>query len=60
MTLRPIRRAILSVFDKAGLVDFGRGLDRHGVMLISTGGSAKARATRLKSPTSPTSPAFLR
>ncbi|HEY0302988.1 MAG TPA: bifunctional phosphoribosylaminoimidazolecarboxamide formyltransferase/IMP cyclohydrolase, partial [Rhizomicrobium sp.] len=42
MTLRPIRRAILSVFDKAGLVEFARGLDRHGVMLISTGGSAKA------------------
>ena len=42
MTLRPIRRAILSVFDKSGLVDFAKGLDRHGVMLISTGGSAKA------------------
>ncbi|MEJ0026542.1 MAG: bifunctional phosphoribosylaminoimidazolecarboxamide formyltransferase/IMP cyclohydrolase [Rhizomicrobium sp.] len=42
MTLRPIRRAILSVFDKAGLVEFARGLDRHGVSLISTGGSAKA------------------
>ncbi|HEV2651171.1 MAG TPA: bifunctional phosphoribosylaminoimidazolecarboxamide formyltransferase/IMP cyclohydrolase [Rhizomicrobium sp.] len=42
MTLRPIRRAILSVFDKTGLVDFARGLDRHGVVLISTGGSAKA------------------
>ena len=42
MTLRPIRRAILSVFDKTGLVDFARGLDRHGVTLISTGGSAKA------------------
>ncbi|MBS0469566.1 MAG: bifunctional phosphoribosylaminoimidazolecarboxamide formyltransferase/IMP cyclohydrolase [Proteobacteria bacterium] len=42
MTLRPIRRAILSVFDKTGLVDFAKGLDRHGVMLISTGGSAKA------------------
>jgi len=42
MTLRPIRRALLSVFDKTGLVDFAKGLDRHGVMLISTGGSAKA------------------
>ncbi len=42
MTLRPIRRAILSVFDKTGLVAFAKGLDRHGVMLISTGGSAKA------------------
>jgi phosphoribosylaminoimidazolecarboxamide formyltransferase/IMP cyclohydrolase len=42
MTLRPIRRALLSVFDKSGLIDFARGLERHGVMLISTGGSAKA------------------
>ena len=42
MTLRPIRRALLSVFDKTGLVEFAKGLDRHGVMLISTGGSAKA------------------
>jgi phosphoribosylaminoimidazolecarboxamide formyltransferase/IMP cyclohydrolase len=42
MTLRPIRRALLSVFDKSGLIEFARGLDRHGVMLISTGGSAKA------------------
>ena len=42
MTHRIIRRALLSVFDKTGLIDFARGLDRHGVMLISTGGSAKA------------------
>ncbi len=42
MTHRPIRRALLSVFDKAGLVDFARRLDGHGVQLISTGGSAKA------------------
>ncbi len=42
MTHRPIRRALLSVFDKTGLIDFARGLDRHGVQLISTGGSAKA------------------
>jgi phosphoribosylaminoimidazolecarboxamide formyltransferase / IMP cyclohydrolase len=42
MTLRPIRRALLSVSDKSGLVDFAKGLDRHGVFLISTGGTAKA------------------
>jgi phosphoribosylaminoimidazolecarboxamide formyltransferase/IMP cyclohydrolase len=42
MTLRPIRRALLSVYDKTGLIEFARGLDRHGVALISTGGSAKA------------------
>src|SRR5215813_4861480 len=42
MTLRPIRRALLSVSDKTGLVDFARGLARHGVTLVSTGGTAKA------------------
>jgi phosphoribosylaminoimidazolecarboxamide formyltransferase/IMP cyclohydrolase len=42
MTHRPVRRALLSVYDKTGLVAFAQGLARHGVMLISTGGSAKA------------------
>src|SRR5690242_3519971 len=42
MTLRPIRRALLSVSDKTGLVDFAKGLARHGVALVSTGGTAKA------------------
>jgi phosphoribosylaminoimidazolecarboxamide formyltransferase/IMP cyclohydrolase len=42
MTLRPVRRALLSVFDKTGLIDFARGLERHGVTLLSTGGTAKA------------------
>jgi phosphoribosylaminoimidazolecarboxamide formyltransferase/IMP cyclohydrolase len=42
MTLRPIRRALLSVSDKTGLTDFANGLARHGVALISTGGTAKA------------------
>src|SRR6478609_919853 len=37
-----IRRALLSVSDKAGLIDLGRGLARHGVELVSTGGTAKA------------------
>ena len=36
-----IKRALLSVSDKAGLTDFGRGLAAHGVELISTGGTAK-------------------
>ena len=42
MTLRPIRRALLSVSDKTGLIDFAKGLDKHGVVLLSTGGTAKA------------------
>jgi phosphoribosylaminoimidazolecarboxamide formyltransferase/IMP cyclohydrolase len=42
MTLRPIRRALLSVSDKSGLVEFARGLAKHDVALISTGGTARA------------------
>ena len=38
----PIRRALLSVSDKAGLVDFARRLGRQGVRLVSTGGTARA------------------
>jgi phosphoribosylaminoimidazolecarboxamide formyltransferase/IMP cyclohydrolase len=37
-----IRRALLSVSDKTGIVDFARGLDELGVELISTGGTAAA------------------
>lgn len=40
--LTPIRRALLSVSDKAGLVELATGLVRHGVELISTGGTASA------------------
>lgn len=40
--LRPVRRALLSVTDKTGLVDFARSLAGHGVELVSTGGTAKA------------------
>jgi phosphoribosylaminoimidazolecarboxamide formyltransferase/IMP cyclohydrolase len=35
-----IRRALLSVTDKTGIVDFARRLSRRGVELISTGGTA--------------------
>src|SRR3546814_3433805 len=37
-----IKRALLSVSDKNGLVALGRALGRHGVELVSTGGTAKA------------------
>jgi len=40
--LRPIRRALLSVTDKTGLVDFARALVSHNVELVSTGGTSKA------------------
>ncbi|HEY6376844.1 MAG TPA: bifunctional phosphoribosylaminoimidazolecarboxamide formyltransferase/IMP cyclohydrolase, partial [Edaphobacter sp.] len=40
--LRPVRRALLSVTDKTGLVDFARALAGYGVELVSTGGTSKA------------------
>ena len=39
---RPIARALLSVSDKTGLIDFAKALAAHGVTLISTGGTARA------------------
>jgi phosphoribosylaminoimidazolecarboxamide formyltransferase/IMP cyclohydrolase len=44
MDLRPVRRALLSVSDKSGLLDLARGLTSFGVELISTGGTRKALA----------------
>src|SRR4051794_3469683 len=44
MSLRSIRRALLSVSDKSGLIDLARGLAAFGVELISTGGTRKALA----------------
>ncbi|MEG3791836.1 bifunctional phosphoribosylaminoimidazolecarboxamide formyltransferase/IMP cyclohydrolase [Lysobacter sp. CCNWLW3] len=38
----PVRRALLSVSDKSGLLDLARALSAHGVELLSTGGTAKA------------------
>jgi phosphoribosylaminoimidazolecarboxamide formyltransferase/IMP cyclohydrolase len=40
--LRRVRRALLSVWDKTGLVEFARELRGFGVELLSTGGTAKA------------------
>ncbi len=37
-----IKTALLSVYDKTGLVDFARGLHEQGVELLSTGGTAAA------------------
>jgi phosphoribosylaminoimidazolecarboxamide formyltransferase/IMP cyclohydrolase len=37
-----IKRALLSVSDKSGLIDFARALSAQGVELLSTGGTAKA------------------
>ena len=38
----PIRRALISVSDKTGLVPFAQALVSRGVAILSTGGSAKA------------------
>ncbi len=34
---RPVRRALLSVSDKAGIIEFARALSARGVELLSTG-----------------------
>ena len=40
----PVRRALLSVSDKTGIVEFARGLHAAGVALLSTGGTARLLA----------------
>jgi len=40
--MKPVRRALFSVSDKAGLIEFAQFLHDSGVELISTGGTAKA------------------
>ncbi len=40
--LHPVRRALLSVSDKTGLIELGKALVDRGVELLSTGGTAKA------------------
>jgi phosphoribosylaminoimidazolecarboxamide formyltransferase/IMP cyclohydrolase len=39
-TRRPVRRALVSVYDKAGLEDLARGLAAAGVEIVSTGSTA--------------------
>ncbi|POM65437.1 Bifunctional purine biosynthesis protein PURH, partial [Phytophthora palmivora] len=41
-SLVPIKRALLSVSDKTGVVELATYLSQHGVELLSTGGTAKA------------------
>ena len=40
--IKRVQRALLSVTDKTGLVDFARELASHGIELVSTGGTARA------------------
>lgn len=39
--LMKIQTALLSVFDKTGIVDFARRLTEFGIEILSTGGTAK-------------------
>jgi hypothetical protein len=43
---RPIRRALISVYDKTGLVDLASGLAESGVEIVSTGSTAKTIADK--------------
>ena len=38
--VRPVRRALLAVYDKTGVVELARGLTELGVSLVSSGGTA--------------------
>ena len=40
--MKPITRALISVTDKSGIVEFGKFLAEHNVEILSTGGTAKA------------------
>ncbi len=39
--MKEIKRVLISVYDKQGIVDFARFLSRQGIEIISTGGTAK-------------------
>lgn len=39
VTTRPIRRALISVSDKTGIVEFARALNQYSVEILSTGGT---------------------
>jgi len=41
----PVRRALLSVSDKTGLVELAQALSARGIAIISTGGSARLLTT---------------
>ena len=40
-TQRPVRRALISVSDKTGIIEFARSLHAQGIEILSTGGTAK-------------------
>ncbi len=42
MSRKPIRRALISVYDKSGLIELGKSLSAAGIEILSTGSTAKA------------------
>jgi phosphoribosylaminoimidazolecarboxamide formyltransferase/IMP cyclohydrolase len=42
MNVREVRRALLAVYDKTGVIELARGLSELGVRLVSSGGTAAA------------------
>src|SRR5215471_5255371 len=40
--MKPVKRALISVSDKTGIIEFARALKNFNVEIISTGGTAKA------------------
>ncbi|HHW14663.1 MAG TPA: bifunctional phosphoribosylaminoimidazolecarboxamide formyltransferase/IMP cyclohydrolase, partial [Firmicutes bacterium] len=44
--LRPVRRALVSVYDKTGVAELAEGLAACGVALVSTGGTYEALRRR--------------
>ena len=41
MDCKKISRALVSVYDKSGLVELGKNLEKHGIEILSTGSTAK-------------------
>jgi len=42
MNRKRISRALVSVYDKTGLIELGRNLEKHGIEILSTGSTAKS------------------
>lgn len=38
--MQPVKTALVSVYDKSGILEFAKGLNRLGIQIISTGGTA--------------------
>ena len=41
MNRKKVARALVSVYDKTGLVELGKSLEKHGIEILSTGSTAK-------------------